>query len=84
MWLWMRPQKRDTPRRDAQHTHWAVSAAFCSHVFNKINAVTPAGTEGSVATKEMLKLQTAQLDEFFVRLKAKHDKPEKEDRGYGR
>ena len=25
--------------------------------------------------KEMLKLQTAQLDEFFVRLKAKHDKP---------
>ena len=37
--------------------------------------MAPAGTEGSAAVKEMLKLQTAQLDEFFVKLKAKHDKP---------
>ena len=51
--------------------------ALLTYVFNEINAVTraPARTEGSVAVKEMLKLQTAQLDEFFVRLQAKHDKP---------
>ena len=73
---WTRPKKRVGPRRCALRTRWAASAAFLlAYVLNEINAVAPAGTEGSAAVKEMLKLQTAQLDEFIVRLKAKHNKP---------
>ena len=63
-----------SPGRTA-HPLGSQRSLLLTYVFNEINAVTPAGTEGSVAVKEMLKLQTAQLDEFFVRLKAKHDKP---------
>ena len=63
-----------SPGRTA-HPLGSQRSLLLTYVFNEINAVTPAGTEGSSAVKEMLKLQTAQLDEFFVRLKAKHDKP---------
>ena len=44
-------------------------------MLNERNAVALASTEGSAAVKELFKLRTAQLDEFFVILKAKHDKP---------
>ena len=71
-----RPKKRVNPCRGALHTRWAASAVFCSRTCStKENAVALASTEGSAAVKELLKLQTAQLDEFFVILKAKHDKP---------
>ena len=68
-----------SPGRTA-HPLGSQRSLLLTFVFNEINAVTPAGTEGSVAVKEMLKLQTAQLDEFFVRLKAKHDRPRERPR----
>ena len=72
------------PPGRAAHPLGSQRSLLLTYVLNEINAVAPAGTEGSAAVKEMLTLQTAQLDEFFVRLKAKHASRERAGRGCGR
>ena len=77
------PKSGSTPPGRTAHPLGSQRSLLLTYVLKEINAVAPAGTEGSAAVKEMLRLQTAQLDEFFVRLKAKHDKPREAGRGCG-